>query len=88
MLLANRAMSRSRLGRHDEALRDFLAAAELARKRCPQVANGLGIALAVVLSGQGQRAEALRALASVTAAPERLLTRLESPGAQLPLMNM
>ena len=88
MLLANRAMASSRTGRHDAAWRDCLAALKLAKQRCPHVASGLGIVLAVVLSGQGQRAEALDALRAVTDQPEQLLIRVTRPDAQLPIMNL
>ncbi|MFJ1758684.1 hypothetical protein ACIOD2_00100 [Amycolatopsis sp. NPDC088138] len=88
MLLANRAMALSRTGRHDEALGDCHAALKLAKQRCPHVANGLGLALAVVLSGQGMRTEAVDALRPVSDQPEQLLARLVRPGAQLPIMNL
>jgi hypothetical protein len=88
MLLANRAMALSRTDRHDEALQDCLAALKLAKQRCPHVANGLGLALAVVLSGQGRRTEAVDALRAVSGRPEQLLARLVRPDAQLPIMNL
>ncbi|MBM0204837.1 hypothetical protein JNW90_18475 [Micromonospora sp. STR1s_5] len=88
MLLANRAMARSRTGRHDDALRDILDAAQLAKERSPHVVNGLGIALAVVWCDQGDRAAALDTLSRVTGQPEQLLARLEPGDAQLPIMNM
>jgi len=88
MLLANRAMALSRTERHDEALQECLAALKLAKQRCPHVANGLGLTLAVVLSGLGQRAEAVDALRSVSGQPEQLLARLARPDAQLPIMNL
>jgi hypothetical protein len=87
MLLANRAMARSRTGDHD-AMRDILDAARLARERSPHTAGGLGIALAVVLSDRGDRTAALDAMARATGRPEQLLARLEHPDAQLPIMNM
>jgi hypothetical protein len=88
MLLANRAMALSRTERHDEALRACLGALELAKRRCPHVADGLGLTLAVVLSGQGRPAEAVDALRSVTDRPEQLLARLVRPDAQLPIVNL
>ncbi|WP_410606089.1 hypothetical protein [Amycolatopsis sp. lyj-109] len=88
MLLANRAMALSRAGRHDEGLQDCLAALELAGRRCPHTANGLGITLAVVLAGQGRQAEAADTLRAVADRPEQLLDRLTRPDAQLPIMNM
>ncbi|MGW5747044.1 hypothetical protein [Amycolatopsis sp. NPDC003861] len=88
MLLANRAMALSRTERHDEALQECLAALRLARQRCPHVANGLGLAVAVVWSGLGQRAKAVEALRPVTDRPEQFLARLARTDAQLPIMNM
>ncbi|WP_146073744.1 tetratricopeptide repeat protein [Amycolatopsis sp. CA-126428] len=88
MLLANRAMALSRTERHDEALQECLAALKLAKQRCPHVADGLGLTLAVVLSGQGRQAEAVDALRSVSGQPEQLLARLTRPDAQLPIMNL
>jgi len=88
MLLANRAMALSRTERHDEALQECLAALKLAKQRCPHGADGLGLMLAVVLSGRGQRAEAVDALRPVSGQPEQLLARLARPDAQLPIMNL
>ncbi|MFF5216590.1 hypothetical protein [Micromonospora sp. NPDC000442] len=88
MLLANRAIARSRTGRHDDAWRDIADAARLAQERSPHVASGLAIAVAVVSADQGDRSVALHALSMVTGQPEQLLTRLEPSDAQLPIMNM
>ncbi|MEU8633182.1 hypothetical protein AB0C38_13500 [Amycolatopsis sp. NPDC048633] len=88
MLLANRAMALSRAESHDEALQDCFAALKLAKRRCPHVVNGLGLALAVVLSGQGLRDEAVDVLRAVSDQPEQLLGRLARMDAQLPIMNL
>jgi hypothetical protein len=56
---------------------------KLAKQRCPHVGNGLGPALAVVLSGQGRRTEAVDALRAVSGQPEQLLARLDRADAQL-----
>jgi hypothetical protein len=88
MLLSNRALSLSRMGRHDDALRDYLAAAVTAREHCPHVAQGLAFVGAIALDGAGCRAEAIDMLGAITSQPSEFLARYAPPDTQLPIMNM
>jgi hypothetical protein len=88
MLLSNRALSLSRTGRHDDALRDWHTAAVIAREHCPHVAQGLAFVGAITLAEAGRRADAIDALRAITSQPDQVLARYEPPDAQLPIMNM
>jgi hypothetical protein len=88
MLLANRALSLSRTGRHRDAWQDCLAAAELARTHSLHVASGLAFVQAMTLTGEGKRADAMNLLRTLTDQPEQMIARYERPDAQLPIMNM
>jgi len=88
MLLANRALSLSRTGRHRDAWKDCLEAAKLAREHSPHAAKGLAFVQAMTLIGEGKRADAINLLRMLTDQPEQMLARFEPPEAQLPIMNM
>ena len=88
MMLANRALSLSRTGRHHDAWQDCLEAAELAREHASHVAQGLAFVQAMILAGEGKRADAINLLRALTDQPEQMLARFEQPDSQLPIMNM